>query len=83
MDDTQCPRQLDLFEVNRQTVTVTFDGEQVVSDTGLLPIRQLDQELGILAEAASRLPDPRSQLFVTHSADPPPLFERSGVVGTR
>src|SRR5690606_20540301 len=34
-----------------------------------VPIRQLDQELGILAEAARRLPDPRSQLFVTHSAE--------------
>ena len=69
MDDTGCSRQLELFEVNRQQVTVTFDGEQIVSDAGLLPIRQLDQELGILAEAARRLPDPRSQLFVTHSAE--------------
>ena len=55
--------------VNRQQVTVTFDGEQIVSDAGLLPIRQLDQQLGILAEAARRLPDPHSQLFVTHSAE--------------
>jgi len=69
MDDTGCPQQLELFEVNRQQVTVTFDGEQIVSDPGLLPIRQLDQQLGILAEAARRLPDPRSQLFVTHSAE--------------
>lgn len=69
MDETQCSRQLELFEVNRQQVTVTFDGEQIVSDAGLLPIRQLDQELGILAEAARRLPDPRSQLFVTHSVE--------------
>ena len=69
LDDTGCPQQLELFEVNRQQVTVTFDGEQIVSDAGLLPIRQLDQQLGILAEAARRLPDPRSQLFVTHSAE--------------
>ena len=69
MDETGCPRQLELFVVNRQQVTVTFDGEHIVSDAGLLPIRQLDQQLGILAEAARRLPDPRSQLFVTHSAE--------------
>ena len=69
MDETGCPRQLELCEVNRQQVTVTFDGEQIVSDAGLLPIRQLDQQLGILAEAARRLPDPRSQLIVTHSAE--------------
>lgn len=69
MKSTQCSRQLELFQVNRQTVTVSFGGEQIVSDAGLLPIRQLDQELGILAEAARRLLDPRSQLFVTHSAE--------------
>lgn len=60
MSETQCTQQLQLFEVGRQQVTVTFDGGQVVSDAGLLPIRELDLKLGILAEAARRLPDPRS-----------------------
>lgn len=46
MDGTRCSQQLELFEVDRQAVTVTFDGELIVSDAGLLPIRQLDQELG-------------------------------------
>ena len=69
MSQTECSQQLELFEVGRQQVTVTFDGGDVVSDAGLLPIRELDQKLGILAEAARRLPDPRSQLLVTHSAE--------------
>lgn len=69
MSETQCPRQLELFEVGQQLVTVTFDGGNVVSDAGLLPVRELDRQLGILAEAASRLPDPRSQDSVTHSAE--------------
>ncbi len=69
MSETDCTQQLELFEVGRQQVTMTFDGGDVVSDAGLLPIRQLDQELGILAEAARRLPDPRSQDFVVHSAE--------------
>lgn len=69
MSETECTRQLELFEVGRQRVTVAFDGGQVVSDAGLLPLAQLDRELGILAEAARRLPDPRSPLFVTHTAE--------------
>jgi hypothetical protein len=69
MFQTECTRQWELFEVGRQRVTVAFDGGQVVSDAGLLPVAQLDRELGILAEAARRLPDPRSQLFVTHTAE--------------
>lgn len=66
---TECTQQLELFEVGRQQVTVTFDGGQVVSDAGLLPIAELDLKLGILAEAAARLPDPRSPEFVVHSTE--------------
>jgi hypothetical protein len=50
-------------------VTVDFEGGDVVTDARLLPLRQLDQQLGILAEAARRLPDPRSSLLVTHTTE--------------
>ena len=59
MSETACVpqdgQQLVLFEVDRRDITVAFDGGEVVTDTGLLPIRQLDRRLGVLAEAA-RLP---------------------------
>lgn len=58
-----------VLSVGRQQVTATFDGGDVVSDAGLLPIGQLDLELGSLAEAAWRLPDPHKKLFVVHSAE--------------
>ncbi len=69
MNSTVCPGQLELFEVGRQQVTATFDGGMVVSDAGLLPVRVLDQQLGILAEAARRLADPRALKCVTHTAE--------------
>jgi len=69
MSLTQCTLGLELFEVGRQQVTVDFDGGQVVSDAGLLPIAQLDRELGILEEAARRMADPRSQAHVTHTTE--------------
>jgi len=69
MSQTQCTVQLELFEVDRKRVTVDFAGGQMVSDAGLLPIRQLDGDLGILAEAARRLPDPRSQDHITFSIE--------------
>ena len=69
MVSTECHQQLELFEVGRQVVTVDFEGGDVVSDAGLLPIRQLDQQLGILTEAARRLPDLRLPLLMTHSVE--------------
>ena len=66
---TDCPQQLTFCEMGRQQVTVDFQGGQVVTDTGLLPIRLLDKELGVLATLAQRLPDPRAQKLVTHTRE--------------
>ncbi len=56
-------------DVHRQAVAVAFDAPDIVTDTGLLTLRDLDQRLGYLADLAHRLPDPRAQPFVTHSAE--------------
>ena len=69
MDVTECTQQLELFEVGRQQVTMDFEGGQLTSDAGLLPIAELDRKLGLLAEAARLMPDPRSQLLVTHTVE--------------
>jgi hypothetical protein len=66
---TDCSQQLTLWEMGTQQVTVDFQGGRVVTDTGLLPLRLLDKELGVLATIAERLPDPRAQKFVTHTRE--------------
>jgi hypothetical protein len=58
-----------LNKVHRQPLAVAFDGPDIVTDTGLLTVRELDQRLGYLADLARRLPDPRAQPFVSHSAE--------------
>jgi hypothetical protein len=63
---TDCSNQLTFWELGTQEVMVDFEGGRVVTDTGLLPIRLLDRQLGVLSEIAERLPDPRAQKFVTH-----------------
>lgn len=60
---------LNLWTLHRQQVTVTFDGGQLVEDAGLLPLRAFEKRLGFLADLAQRLPDPRYQPFVTHTAE--------------
>lgn len=66
---TDCFEQLTLWHIDKQQVTVDFEGGAIVSDAGLLGIRSLDKELGVLAELAQRLPDPRAQKFVEHSKE--------------
>ena len=66
---TACSEQLTFWEVGQQQVTATFDGGQLVTDAGLLAIRELDKSLGILSDLARRLPDPRAQKLVKHTRE--------------
>lgn len=69
MSDTECTAQKKLFEVEGRAVTIDFEGGQVVTDAGLLAVRKLDLELGVIAGAAALLPDPRSQKQITHPVE--------------
>jgi Transposase DDE domain group 1 len=64
-----CLEQLTLWNIGPQEVSVRFDGGRVVSDAGLLSIREFDRKLGILSGLAARLPDPRAQRCVTYSCE--------------
>ena len=63
---TDCSGQLTFWKIGKQQVTADFQGGQIVTDAGLLPVREFERELGIIAELARRWPDPRSQKFVTY-----------------
>ena len=58
-----------LWNLGPQQLHVDFSGGRIVSDAGLLAVRALERPLGILAELAQRLPDPRSPKFCTHSTE--------------
>jgi hypothetical protein len=66
---TDCSQQLTFWDLGTQQVTVDFEGGRIVTDTGMLSIRLLDKELGVLSGIAPRLPDPRAQKFVTHTRE--------------
>ena len=61
--------QLTFWKLGKQQVTADFSGGRVVSDAGLLAVRQMERGLGVLWELARRRPDPRSQKFVTHDCE--------------
>src|SRR5262249_32896321 len=44
--------------LGHREIRLTFDGERIVSDTGLLAVRAIDQHFRVLADVAARLPDP-------------------------
>lgn len=66
---TECPTEFTLWKVGAQEVHVDFAGGRIVSDAGLLALRDFDKRLGFVAGLAQRWPDPRAQLHVEHSAE--------------
>jgi hypothetical protein len=64
-----CPEQLTFWNLGSQQLLVDFHGDRVVTDAGLLSVRALEKPLGILADLAQRLPDPRAPEFIHHSAE--------------
>jgi hypothetical protein len=66
---TGCSQQRTFWNLGQQQVTVDFQGGSLVTDAGLLALRELDKGLGVLRDLAERLPDPRAQKFVVHSRE--------------
>jgi hypothetical protein len=57
------------WSVGPQSLEVDFQAGCLVEDAGLLVVRSLDVQLGVLADLARRLPDPRSPRYIHHSLE--------------
>jgi Transposase DDE domain group 1 len=58
-----------LGNLGSQQLLLDFQGGTIVSDAGLLAVRALERPLGILANLATLLPDPRSPKYIHHSVE--------------
>lgn len=63
------PQYFTLGNLGSQQLLLDFQGPTIVNDAGLLAVRALEKPLRIIAGLAERLPDPRSPLFLHHSAE--------------
>jgi hypothetical protein len=66
---TDYAAEFTLWKVGPQEVHVDFAGGRIVSDAGLLALRDFDKKIGFLAGLAQRWPDPRAQAYVQHSKE--------------
>jgi hypothetical protein len=57
---------LQLSTVENKQVLVDFDGGQISSDAGLLLLREVEQQLGIIKQLAETINDPRDSRYVKH-----------------
>ena len=71
MNSVSVPQTLELplklTEVNSQPVLVDFDGGQISSDGGLLLLREVEQQIGIIKSLTEAIHDPRDARYVKHT----------------
>jgi hypothetical protein len=65
--DSQSAFSVEFDFLTSKTVVIELSAEQVSSDAGLLPLRQLDEQLGLSLEFAEALTDPRDASYVDHT----------------
>lgn len=64
---TECNSSPVVFSsLGRRQVVGDFNGGQIVSDAGVLLLREIDRKLGLVERLDAVIPDPRNQALITH-----------------
>lgn len=58
---------LDLFPISNKKVELSFTGERISSDGGLLLLRELESQLGLLKDISSCVTDTRDARYIDHT----------------
>jgi len=59
--------ELNLFPIQGKNIELSFNGDRISSDGGLLLLRELESQLNLLSSASNCIHDERDQRYVDHS----------------
>ena len=59
--------EINLFPIQSKNIELSFSGDRISSDGGLLLLRELDSQLNLLSSASKCIQDERDQRYVDHS----------------
>jgi len=60
-------QELDLFPIKGKSIELSFSGDRISSDGGLLLLRELDSQLNLLSSASKCIHDERDQRYIDHT----------------
>ncbi len=63
------PTLFNLSDFNKKKVEVRFNTEQVSNDGGLLLLKEVEQQIGLIKDMAACIKDTRHQSYVVHSIE--------------
>ena len=59
--------ELDLFPVQGKNIELSFNGDRISSDGGLLLLRELDSQLNLLSSVSNCINDERDERYIDYS----------------
>jgi hypothetical protein len=59
--------ELTLFPIEGKNIELTFSGERISSDGGLLLLRELEKQINLIPSISSNIRDDRDQRYIDHS----------------
>src|SRR5664280_2105128 len=59
--------EISLFPIQGKNIDLSFTGDRISSDGGLLLLRELDSQLNLLSSASNCIRDQRDQRYIDHS----------------
>jgi hypothetical protein len=59
--------EISLFPIQGKNIDLSFSGDRISSDGGLLLLRELDSQLNLLSSASNCIRDERDQRYIDHS----------------
>jgi hypothetical protein len=60
-------QELNLFPIRGKNIELSFNGDRISSDGGLLLLRELDSQLNLLSSASNCIRDERDKRYIDHS----------------
>lgn len=61
------PNELTLFPIKGRDIKLSFSGDRISSDGGLLLLREIDRELNLLSSASQCISDSRDERYIDHT----------------
>ena len=61
------PNELTLFPIKGKNIDLSFSGDRLSSDGGLLLLRELDNQLKLISSASNCILDGRDQRYIDYS----------------
>ena len=60
-------QELNLFPIKDKDIELSFSGDRISSDGGLLLLRELDSQLNLLSSASNCIHDERDQRYIDYT----------------